>query len=261
VTSRVPFRLRLRRALTRDRITVHLHALCWNEERLLPYFFRHYDDIVDRYYVYDHDSTDRSVELLTSHRNVVLGRFEVTGGSFVRAATAHYNHCWKQSRGVADWVFVVNIDEHLYHPRLRAYLRACTRRGVSVIVPEGYNMVSDGFPTSRKPLWSTIRYGARDTRWDKPQFFDPNKVEDIDFKEGRHSATPRGDIVYPKTTRTKLLHFKYLGVDYLVRRHAELRSVFPAADLAQGFAYQYLWSEQRNVEELERARANAVRVV
>ena len=65
VTSLQPLSLRLRRALTRDRITVHLHALCWNEERLLPYFFRHYDDIVDRYYVYNHGSTDRSVELLS----------------------------------------------------------------------------------------------------------------------------------------------------------------------------------------------------
>ena len=261
MTSLQPLCRRLRRALTRDRITVHLHALCWNEERLLPYFFRHYDDIVDRYYVYDHGSTDRSVELLTNHRNVVLGRFEMAGGSFLRAATEHYNSCWKQSRGAADWVFVVNVDEHLYHPRLRAYLRECTRLGVSVIVPEGYNMVSDTFPTSLKPLWTSIRHGARDQIWDKPQFFDPNKIEDINFKEGRHSADPRGDVVYPRTTRTKLLHFKYLGADYLVRRHAELRSVFPAEDLAQGFGYQYLWSEQRNVEELERARAQAVLVV
>jgi hypothetical protein len=257
----MPLSLRLRRALARDKIAVHLHALCWNEERLLPYFFKHYDPIVDRYFVYDHGSTDRSRELLQAHPRVVLGRFEMSGGSFVRAATEHYNRCWKASRGVADWVFVVNIDEHLYHRNLRAYLRACTRRGVSVIVPEGYNMVSSAFPTGAKPLCDVVRYGARDPKWDKPQFFDPTRIDEINFKAGRHSAAPSGEVVYPRTTRTKLLHFKYLGADYLVRRHAELRSVFPSEDLEQGWAYQYLWSEQRNVEELEHTRRHAVRVV
>jgi hypothetical protein len=58
-----------------------------------------------------------------------------------------------------------------------------------------------------------------------------------------------------------MLHYKYLGADYLVRRHAELRSRFPEADFARGWGYQYLWDEQKNIEELQRVRAGAVRVV
>jgi hypothetical protein len=27
-------------------LTVHLYATCWNEERMLPYFFRHHDVLV-----------------------------------------------------------------------------------------------------------------------------------------------------------------------------------------------------------------------
>ncbi len=231
------FGLRLHRFLTGDRLRVHLHALCWNEARLLPYFFRHYDPVVDRYFIYDNGSTDGSLALLQRHPKVSLEPFVVTGHSFVAAATAHYNLCWKRSRGGADWVFVVNIDEHLYHPRLRAHLRACTRHGVSVLKPAGYNMVSTSFPTSAGPLWKTIRHGAREPLWDKPQFFDPNRVDEINFGPGRHTAEPAGTVTYPRTTRTKLLHFKYLGVDYLVKRHAELGAAIPASDLNRGWGF------------------------
>jgi len=67
--------------------------------------------------------------------------------------------------------------------------------------------------------------------------------------------------VFPRTERARLLHYKYVGVDYLLRRHAELRSRFPAADFERGWGYQYLWDEQKNIDELKRVRAAAVRVV
>ena len=151
---------------------------------MLPYFFRHYDSLVDRYFICDNRSTDRSRDLLAANRKVVLAEFRIDGDSFVQAATNHYNQCWKQSRGAADWVIVVNVDEHVYHPDLRGYLQACTRNGVSILLPEGYNMVADGWPSSRKPLWKTVQYGMRDPIWDKPQVFDPNRIREINFSEG-----------------------------------------------------------------------------
>ena len=101
----------------------------------------------------------------------------------------------------------------------------------------------------------------RDPIWDKPQVFDPNRIGEINFKEGRHSASPTGEVVFPRTERARLLHYKYLGADYLLRRHAELRARFPAADFERGWGYQYLWDEQKNIDELQRVRAAAVRVV
>ena len=228
---------------------------------MLPYFFRHYDPIVDRYFISDNGSTDRSRELLAANRKVALGEFRIPGNSFVEAATDHYNHCWKQSRGSADWVIVVNIDEHVYHPDLRSYLQACTRNGVSILLPEGYNMVADQWPASRQPLWKTVQHGMRDPIWDKPQVFDPNRISEINFREGRHSASPAGEVVFPRTERTRLLHYKYLGGSYLSSRHAELRARFPAGDFARGWGYQYLWDEQKTSEELARVRAAAVKVV
>jgi hypothetical protein len=228
---------------------------------MLPYFFRHYDSIVDRYFISDNGSTDRSRDLLAANGKVVLGEFRIDGDSFVQAATNHYNHCWKQSRGAADWVIVVNVDEHVYHPDLRGYLQACTGNGVTILRPEGYNMVADGWPSSRKPLWKSVQHGMRDPIWDKPQVFDPNRIQEINFREGRHSASPAGDVLFPRTERARMLHYKYLGAEYLLRRHAELRDRFPAADLKKGWGYQYLWDDQKNIDELQRVRAAAVRVI
>ena len=82
---------------------IHLYALCWNEERLLPFFFHHYDPIVTHYFIFDHDSTDRSRQIVTAHPRLSLGRFEVRDDSYVSSARDFYNHAWKQSRGRADW--------------------------------------------------------------------------------------------------------------------------------------------------------------
>jgi hypothetical protein len=122
-------------------------------------------------------------------------------------------------------------------------------------------MVSAEFPTSAGPLWKAIRYGVRDRLWDKPQFFDPNQIDDINFAPGRHTAEPTGHVGYPRATRTKLPHFKYLGPDYLVRRHAELGAVFPAQDFAVGWGHQYRWSVQEDLDELQRIRDSAVSVL
>ena len=34
-------------------LTVHVYAQCWNEVEMLPFFFRHYDGLVDQYFIYD----------------------------------------------------------------------------------------------------------------------------------------------------------------------------------------------------------------
>lgn len=240
---------------------VHVYALCWNEERMLPYFFRHYDGVADRYFIFDNGSTDRSVEMLKAHPKVVLDSFEVAGDSFVLAAANHYNECWKQSRGQADWVIVCNVDEHIYHPDLRGYLRACKGRGVTIVTPEGYDMVSDTFPEAGVPLSEAVRRGMREPFLDKPEIFDPDRIREINFVPGRHQASPAGEVVAPGFKATKLLHYKYLGLDYVLRRHAELKTGLRSLDIRKGWGLQYVWRERKTVKKYERIKKNSVVVV
>src|SRR6185503_2039717 len=107
---------------------VHLYATCWNEIRLLGFFFRHYDRFVQRYVIFDDGSTDGSLDLLQGHPKVELRRFYRRDcDSFTLSERDLFNHCWKESRGFrggpqADFVIICDVDEHLVHRDLGGYL-------------------------------------------------------------------------------------------------------------------------------------------
>jgi hypothetical protein len=237
-----------------------LYALCWNEEQMLPFFFRHYDPLVERYYIFDNGSTDGSLELLRANPKVVLGEFEVQGDSFVLAAQSFYNQCWKASRGTAPWVIVCNVDEHLHHRDLPAYLNALPA-GISLITPEGYNMISDSFPVAGEPLSQQIHLGVRSPGMDKPQLFAPDLIDEINFCPGRHTASPAGHVQSPATVEVKLLHFKYLGLDYYSRRLDVLRQGLRKLDLEIGLGVHYSRNHQEKAAHFEKLRKVACQVL
>jgi hypothetical protein len=220
---------------------IHLYALCWNEARILPFFLRHYRGLADHIYVFDNGSTDQSVQMFAAEENVTVSHFDITGDSFVDEARRMCDTMWQASRGLADWVIVVDMDEHLFHPNLRGYLRYCAGRGITAISTVGYEMVGDTFPIGEVPLWQEISAGCRfGADFDKLCIFDPDAISSVNFEAGRHSAAPEGRVVYPERTEVKLLHFKKLGVDYLTKRWAELQSGLRPGDIANNWGSHYL---------------------
>jgi hypothetical protein len=231
--------------------TIHLYAICWNDEKMLPFFFRHYDPLVARYYIFDNGSTDTTLDLLRANPKVVLGEFVVKGRSLVEDAQEFCNHCWKASRGVADWVIVCDVDEHLQHPDLHAYLNSLPA-GTSLIIPEGYQMVSETFPTPGAHLATEIRTGARNKLLDKPEFFKPDLIDEINFLPGRHTADPKGKVQTPPDTAIKLLHFKYMGLEYFKSRLSQLSTGLREGDVEKGWGAHYLSDDQAKTERFER---------
>jgi hypothetical protein len=222
----------------RPRHFVHLYALCWNEERLLPFFFRHYDPFVTRYFIFDHDSTDRSRQILKSHPHVTLGKFEVRGDSYVSSACDFYDHAWKESRGGADWVVICNIDEHLEHPDFAGLFDRARKNGATIFGSDGFEMITAGFPKETAPLRQQTRRGWRSEVLDKASIFNPNAIREIDYMTGRHDCTPQGCVVWAGE-RVRLLHYKYLGLDYLQQRMAELGARRLAGDIRENLAHHY----------------------
>ncbi len=225
---------------------VHLYAQCWNDEFIVPFFFRHYDSLVDRYVIFDDASSDRSLDLLADHPKVELRRFiRSDPHSFVRSEQALSNQCWKESRGVADWVIVTDLDEHLYHPRMHDYLVACTAAGVTLIPALGFQMVSEAVPRRGTLLCDALRFGAPWSQMMKPSIFDPAAIAEINFAEGRHSAKPVGTVRVPEREEVLLLHYKYLGEARTHARHRELLSRLGREDSANHWGHKYLWSREQ----------------
>jgi len=223
-----------------DSLKVHLYCLCWNDARMLPFFFRHYDQFVDRYFIFDNGSTDNSLSLLQQHGRVEISHFDVTGDSFVDEERRLGDTIWKGS--TADWVIVTDIDEHTYHPDLPDYLRRCRQKGVTAIQSIGYEMVADSFPTGTRPLVDLVTVGARSIGHDRLCIFNPRAITETKFTPGRHRAFPEGRVVWPEYPEVLLLHFKQMGPEYPIIRSAELRQGLKSRDLEKGWGMHYSWS-------------------
>jgi hypothetical protein len=240
-------------------MTVHLYALCWNDGPMLPFFFRHYDPFVDRYFIYDDGSTDDSVAILHRHPRVHVRPFvRRHPDSFALSEQAMSNECWKESRRQADWVIVTDLDEHLFHGRMRDYLRQSSREGVTMIPALGFQMVSDRAPREGETLCWSYTMGAPWPQMMKLSIFDPNRIEDIHFSIGRHAAEPVGRTVAPRLDEVLLFHYKYMGFEHTHRRHQQLRNGLRERDLSECWGHKYTWSSDELAADWQETVALAV---
>ncbi|WP_203074269.1 glycosyltransferase family 2 protein [Falsiroseomonas ponticola] len=238
---------------------VHLYTQSLNEEAQLGFFFRHYDPWVERYIVYDDGSTDGTLDILARHGRVEVRRFRrVVPDSFVASAQRLHDTAWKESRGRADWVVITAIDEHLHHPDLPGYLARCQAAGVSMVPALGYQMVATEFPPPDTTLCQALTWGTAFKGMNKLSLFAPDRLRETRFAPGRHAATPTGDLVCPERDELLLLHYKYLGLDYLVRRQAMLSAGLGARDMERGWGRQYTLPEAENATRFERLRKRAI---
>ncbi len=241
---------------------IHYYAPAWNEELMLPFMFRHYRPWVERFVIYDSDSTDGSVELLRRMPNVEIRKLPRTQpDSLIGTLQDLHNRCWKESRGVADWVIVADIDEFLYHPDFLGYLRRCRWRGVTCIPALGYEMLSDRFPAPEEALSATVRRGTPDRMMSKLRLFNPDAVEETNFGPGGHTAAPSGRVIYPKRDELLLLHFKRLGADYLIRRHAMMDTTRGPRDIANRWSHHYETPAAELAAGLKHMLAHSVDVI
>jgi Glycosyl transferase family 2 len=240
--------------------TIHLYCLCWNERRMLPFFFRHYDDLVDKYFIFDNGSTDGTLGILAAHDRVEVESFNTQGDSFVETERQLSDIMWQRSRGVADWVIVVDVDEHLSHGDFRSYLGRCSSEGVTFITASGYEMLSKDFPATDVKLSDSITLGVASAPYSKPCVFDPSQITETNFAPGRHYADPEGRVVWSKTQELTLLHYKRLGLEYIKSRSIELRAGLRSGDIERFWGFQYLHSAETIEAEFRHMMAIAERV-
>ena len=233
-------------------MSLFVYANCWNEMRMLPSFFSHYRPFVDHFFILDDGSTDGSLAFLERQPAVSIIHANRSGRSFVESSLEFWNHYWKGMRDRADWVIACNVDEHVYHSDLRAYLGRCRREGVTLVPADGYEMVARCSPSVGRRLCDEVRFGALSRRliglssdYDKVMIFDPKAIEEIHFTPGRHRARPVGRIVKPLRSELKMLHYKYLGLDYVVSRYAELRTGLSREDVSLGRGSQYCFERHK----------------
>lgn len=226
-----------------DRPIVHVYAVCWNEEKIIPFFLNYYNKFVDHFYIYDNYSEDKTDQILWDYPNLTVRKYD-TGGTFNDVVHQQIkNNVWKQSRGKADWVIVIDMDEFIYYPELISKL-GDTRNLVTIYKPKGYDMVSTVFPEVSKPIVETIKSGVESVWLDKSVLFNPNKIVEINYLPGAHECNPEGIVKFEEYT-LKLLHYKYLGLDYVMSRVFLYRKRLSKENIEMDYGTHYFEEDEK----------------
>jgi len=195
---------------------IHAHILAWNEEKILPFTLDYYSAICEKIFIYDNMSDDSSDEIYKKYPKVEVVKWDSNGEINEMNYLKIKNNEYKiRSRNQdVDWVIVCDCDEFLYHPDLINLLKKYKNDGVTVPLVSGHDMVSEDFPLyDGKLITEKIKIGSdRYEPMCKKIIFNP-KIE-VNYGVGAHSFSTK-DGVFSKEEELKLLHYKFLGKNYV----------------------------------------------
>jgi len=115
---------------------------------------------------------------------------------------------------------------------------------VTIPVPSGWQLVSEQFPEGAGQIYEEVRTGVPDAVYAKWIIFDPTAITKMNYVPGCHKAAPEGRVEKRTDPALKLLHAKYLGLDYVSARYKALDSRVGNFNRSRGFAIQYTWSAE-----------------
>lgn len=248
-----------------ENLTIEAYILCYNEEKMILHTLNHYSKFCTHITIIDNCSTDNTIDLINHSGipNITLKQFDTKGKLRDDAYELIKNTCWHKSE--ADFVIVCDMDEFLYHPNLINELKLAKENGFGIINTEGYNMFSETFPTDySKPITEQIKRGARAYNFDKNIIFSPKLIENINYYPGAHKCNPvyynNAKDVRPKT-KFKLLHYKYIGYDYLVQKHQSYAQRLSDYNKTYNYGGEYLKGEKHVKECFQQLKKRNLPIV
>ena len=240
---------------------VDLHVLCWNEEKIIPSFLKHYENWVDRIIVYDNKSNDNSIKILTEHPKVTIVSYDTGGEIRDDAYLQIKNNLWKNSIGRADIVIVCDMDEFLYTENMETFIRNFNDSSATIIKPVGYDMIIEDFDiTKSDDLLTDIKYGIRHNHFDKLCMFKPSEIKEINYNFGCHVANPSGNVKYFDGD-IKLLHYKKIGLKYFLDKMSSYHKRLSQFNRDRSLGYQYDFDREKHITDFTKDSHKSKKVI
>lgn len=219
---------------------VEAFILCWNEELMVRHTINHYQQFCDKIIIMDNESDDKTLSILQSEYPWVEIR-SYSSDNKIRDDYYQYlkNTEWKKSK--ADWVIVCDMDELLYHSDIINKLKRMHVNSLPKVT--GYNMFSHLFPSDySKLITDQIQFGFRDKTFDKQIIFNPKHISEMNYAPGAHRCYPQGNtegLRIDDKSELMLLHYKYIGEQYVTEKHARYASRLSQFNIANGYGAEY----------------------
>ena len=243
--------------------TVEAFVLCYNEEKFIKHTLNHYSQFCNKISIIDNCSTDNTAKIVEQYMQTPVNNCNyefIQYGSNNQIRDDYYLHLknsvWKNSK--ADYVIVCDMDELLYHTNIKEVLLLCHKNNVALPLVQGYNMYSETFPDNYDlPITTQAVRGVRATNFDKQIIFSPKFVDEILFFLGAHGCNPifiKGYVPSKSTEALKLLHYKYIGYDYLLEKHSQYAARLSDYNKKNMFGAEYLKGEKHIKECFDQLR-------
>jgi len=222
-------------------MNIEIYALCHQEASMIPYFMRHYNQY-GKIFLFESGSTDGSAELAQSLGATIVP-FDT--GNQIRddLYLEMKNNCWKQSK--ADWIIICDMDEFVYHPNFKEYLK--TIEG-TIIQPRHYEMFSDVFPTTQGQIYEEVTMGATSDKERNTSaklcLFKPQEITEMNYEPGAHFAHPTGNVMINDKNEVISMHMRHLNIDYIMKRNAYFVSRLSAINNEKGWGAHYRVSRE-----------------
>lgn len=221
---------------------IHAHIVTWNEERILPFTLDYYQLFCDKIFIWDNESTDSTLEICERYPNVEVRTWtsnnEINNKLQVDIKSYEYR---KLSRD-ADWVIICDCDEFLYHPNLLNKLEEYKQLGVTLPNVTGHDMVSETFPDYDGTLiTSQVKIGTGPLM-NLSKFIIFNPKLDMIYGPGCHSIKTQSNpdlVKFSPDKELKLLHYKFLGKDYVKSKYREYQKRISEYNKKQGLSTHY----------------------
>jgi glycosyltransferase involved in cell wall biosynthesis len=196
------------------KITIFL--MCYNEELLLPYTLKHYQDRFPsaKFVLVDNYSKDSSCEI-AKENGVEIRQFDSGDKQCEEYMLYIRNTIWNDVK--EGWVLMCDMDEWL--EMTESQLMEEEERGSTIITTNGFSIIGNS-KMSDLSDFDLFKYdkGIWDTNYSKRVLFKVPNVK-INYWWGCHKCFPEGNIKYSDIGYT-LKHMNYLGVEYLVEKHS-----------------------------------------
>jgi len=217
---------------------VRVHVLCYNEEKILPFFIKSYrsrfpDCAIT---VYDNYSTDKTVLIANSFGCDIIN-FSTNNQMSDSAHRDIKNNCWKWQK--EEWAIVVDADEII------AATQKDLTKDFNIWKFTGIQMVGQG------EAYEDIEYGVRDDTYSKAVLFNTFDIVEMNYSVGSHICNPVAKDGYKPFYNEKaaaLLHYKWVYLGSVLAKHKHYAERQSEENKLNGWSYHYAEQElqQRN---------------